>query len=365
MACVLNLVGVRSVRRALLLALGLLAIAPSGAAAFYKAIWGSEAPDQFPLYHQLGVNLFEDALNWGNIAPTRPSNPSNPSDPAYRWPAAIDTAIAQAHKYHMRVLLQIIYSPPWAVAPGHRYDWAPVHPSDYATFAAAAARRYPSVHLWMIWGEPNKVGNFEPLTPNTQPLTPLNADQKMGPRTYAQLLDDAYGALKRVSKHNLVIGGSTYTGGLGIPPKQFIENMRLPNGRPPRMDIYAHNPFGYWDPSFSAPASELKFDEQNGLIQFIDLPELARLIDRYLHPGLPIFLSEYTIPTKQDEEFDFHVNPKVAARYIRDAFRISRRWHRIYGLGWIHVYDDPPYSYGGLLDANGHKKPLFSAFEHG
>jgi hypothetical protein len=112
-------------------------------------------------------------------------------------------------------------------------------------------------------------------------------------------------------------------------------------------------------PSFSAPPSP--FDE----VQFSDLPRLARWVDRYLHRGLRLFLSEWTIPTAPDQEFNFYVDPPVAARWITDALRLSRRWHRIYALGWVNVYDHPPVSNGGLLTQSGRKKPGFAAFERG
>jgi hypothetical protein len=256
----------------------------------------------------------------------------------------------------MRVLIQLIDTPSWTS--GHRDPvWAPRKPSDFAAFATAAARRYPSVHLWMIWGEPTKLGNFKPLVA-ARPGAALDRAQQRAPHLYARLLDAAYGALKRASPNNLVIGGSTYTTG-AIDPLQWIQNLRLPDGRPPRMDMYAHNPFSDTPPSFSAPATP--FDA----VQFSDLPELAGWIDRYLHPRLPIFLSEWTIPTQPDEQFNFWVDPNTAAAWITKALELARSWHRIYALGWINVYDDPPLSYGGLLTAGGTPKPGFAAFAHG
>jgi hypothetical protein len=125
------------------------------------------------------------------------------------------------------------------------------------------------------------------------------------------------------------------------------------------MDMYAHNPFTYKRPNFSDPVDP--FDE----VQFSDLPELGHWIDRYLRPGLPLFLSEWTIPTAPDQEFNFWVEPKVAAQWVTAALRLSRSWHRIYALGWINVYDNPPISDGGLLTVHGHPKPDFKAFENG
>jgi hypothetical protein len=344
---------------AILVAAAVIALAPSGAQAFSKAIWGDvyrNGVNQFPIYKRLGVKIYETDLYWFEVAPHRPRHPANPNDPAYRWPASIAQAITQAKRYHMQVLLQIIGTPPWANH-GRAWNWAPSQPSNYATFAAAAARHYPYVHLWMIWGEPTRAADFEPDTP-AEAKQRLDPQQQRGPHIYARMLNDAYGALKRVSKRNLVIGGCTYITG-DIDTEQWVQNLRLPNGRPPRMDMWAHNPFSFKAPNFHDPPTP------NGAVEFSDLPELARWLDRYQHRGLPIFLSEFTIPTAVDTEFDTAINPRVAAQWVSDALRLARHWHRIYGLGWINVYDSPPQSYGGLMTVNGVKKPDFWAFANG
>jgi len=346
-------------RLALLAVLVLLA-APASAGAFSKAIWGQVyrgGVNQFPLYHQLGVSIFEIDLPWAQVAPKRPADPTDPADPAYHWPLEVEQAVAQARLFHVRVLLQIIGAPPWANG-GHPPNWAPVHPAQFAAFATAASRHYPSVHLWMVWGEPTRKGNFDPLVSAAPTAKRLDRAQQAAPHLYARILDASYGALKKVSKQNLVIGGCTYTTG-EIDTQQWIENLRLPDGRPPRMDMYAHNPFTYQAPSFSDPFSPF------GEVQFSDLPELGKWIDKYLRPGLPIFLSEWTIPTAPDTTFNFYVDESTQAQWIADALRLSRSWKRIYALGWINVYDDPPTTEGGLLTQTGVPKPGFAAFEHG
>jgi hypothetical protein len=359
LAAVLKRLVRRGSIRIAVLALVLLVVTPSAASAFSKAIWGDvyrNGVNQFPIYKQLGVSIYEGAINWRAVAPTRPSHPTNPSDPAYQWPVAIDQAITQARRFHMRVLIQLVFTPGWANG-GRTQDYVPTHPSDFAAFAAAAARRYPSVHLWMIWGEPTRAGLFSPLY-GAAPGAKLNAKQRIAPHNYARLLDGAYGALKGVSRSNTVIGGCTYTTG-AIDTEQWIENLKLPNGHAPRMDMYSQNPFTFSPPSFSGGPSP------DGAVEFQDLPRLAQWIDHNIRRGLPLFFSEWTIPTQVDTEFNYYVDPPVAAQWVRDALRLLRHWNRAYGLGWINVYDSPPESYGGLMTVTGKRKPLFNAFAHG
>jgi hypothetical protein len=328
-----------------------------------KAIWGPSirnGASLFPTYRDLGVKIYQDDLHWDSIATRRPRNPRNPNDPAYAWPDEVTSAVAQAKGYGMRVALQIIGSPGWANG-GRAPRWMPRRVRDYANFAIAAARRYPSVHLWMIWGEPSRSHNFKPLTP-ARPFALLTARQKVAPHLYARLLDAAYGALKSVSASNLVIGGMTDSAA-SISTPQWVENMRLPNGRPPRLDLYGHNPFSVRAPNLSnEPSPEQQID-------FSDLGRLAELVDRNLgRPGNrapALFLSEWTIPTAVDLEFNFFVEPRLQALWISDGLRIAQRVPYIYAVGWIHLYDEPPVTAGGLIQANGIKKPGYFAWRSG
>ncbi len=328
-----------------------------------KAIWGPSrhgGVSQFPVYRELGISIYQDDLHWNLIARRRPHHARDPRAPAYVWPAEVTASVAQAKRYGMQVALEIIGSPTWAN--GNKTPrWAPYRPRDYADFAIAAAKRYPSVHLWMIWGEPSRSHNFRPLTP-ARPFVPLDAHQLIAPHKYARLLDAAYGALKSVDPANLVIGGMT-DAAASISTPQWIENMRLPNGMPPRLDLYGHNPFSIRAPNLANPPSPAQ------QIDFSDLGRLSELVARNLgrpeNPAPPLFLSEWTIPTAPDSEFNFYVEPRVQALWITDALRIARQQPSIYAIGWIHLYDEPPASAGGLIRADGRRKLGYFAWRNG
>ncbi len=349
---------------AALIALALAASTALGASPAKKAMWGPltvNGRSEFPVYHNLGVGIYEMDLQWDAVAPTRPLDPSNPGDPSYHWTPRIDYAIQQAAIYHMQVMLQVDATPAWANG-GHAGNYPPLHPNDLAEFMTAAARRYSSVHLWMIWGEPNRRPNWATIVP-ARPLAPkLTAAQAAAPRLYARMLDASYGALKAVSKHNLVIGGNTYTTG-DISTRLWIENLRLPNGRRPRMDLYGHNPFCWRAPNLHNPPSP------DGEVDFSDLGRLSTLVNKMLaapHQRIKLFLSEWMIPTAPDDELNIYVTPAVQAQWITNGWRIARRSSFIYALGWIHLQDEGPGgSESGLLDVTGKPKPGYYAFKAG
>jgi hypothetical protein len=337
-------------------------LAPSALAASSnkKAMWGPVT--DFPIYHALGVGIYEMDLNWLAAAPTRPGDPRNPNDSAYHWDATIDYAIGQAAHYHMRVMLEVSQTPSWANG-GHTATYPPSHPSDLADFLTAAARRYRSVHMWMIWGEPNRKARFATIVPASPNATRLTPAQAAAPQLYARMVDASYGALKRLSSSSLIIAGDTNTTG-DIYTGMWIKYMRLPNGRPPRMDLYGHNPFT-WRGAPNLANSPSPDNE----VDFSDLRRLEQLVDRNLappHHHIDLFLSEFTIPTAPwDDVFDFYATPAVQAQWITDACRIVRRSPWIYSLGWSpSPYDGVVGTTAeGLIYHDGTRKPGYYSFK--
>jgi hypothetical protein len=339
-----------------------------------KSIWGDvtfQGKSEFPIYRDLGVGIFQMATNWANIAPTRPLDPTNPNDPAYQWPAEVDTAIAEGKKYGIKVMMSLTQSPPWAN--GQRNPtWAPNDPQDFADFVTAASRRWPAIGHWLIWGEPCRGDNFHPQIGEKAGTfgQPLNAAQKQGPHTYARILDAAYGAIKGVQKSDLVVGGNCFTGTTStlrtdISPLNWMRNLRLPNGKPPRMDLYGHN-------AISARRPDLKRSQvAPGSADFSDLDLFQTWLDRYIKKGMRIFLSEWVMPTDHfGQEVNYYVNRKTAAQWTAAALKITRRTKRIYSFGWLRLRDSPPNASGdeatyGLLEYGGKRKPAYAAFRDG
>ncbi len=153
-----------------MLAAVLAALAPAGASAFTKAVWGPitfDGVNQFPLYHSLGVSDLRDRarLEHGRTAQAVPSTRLTQRTRHTAGRRRSNKEITEAQRYHMRVLIQVGNAPAWANGGHSGTGWAPKDPRDYAQFIEAAAREYPTVHMWMIWGEPNRKGDFRPEEP--------------------------------------------------------------------------------------------------------------------------------------------------------------------------------------------------------
>jgi hypothetical protein len=363
----------RILQLAVLAALVLATPAPAEAAVtLKKAIWGPldyGGVPQMPVYADLGAGIFQMTLHWNEAAAARPAAPKDPADPAYVWPAVIDRAIAEGEAQGIEVSLMVLGAPGWANG-GKEWRWAPKKPADYADFISAAARRYPKVRHWMIWGEPSKEQNFQPLrADNGKPLR--TAKQLEGPRLYARILDAAYGALKAVSRRNLVIGGNTYTIGT-VAPLRWLTAVRMPGGRPPRMDMWGHNPFTLRRPALSKPPLG------NGYADMSDLDTFVKAMDRAMKRArvakqrhMPVFISEMTLPTDHENvEFNFYLDRPTQADWLGRALKISSGWDRIYTFGYLGLYDDPKQQDGrqverGLITREGVKKPAYAVFKNG
>lgn len=342
----------RSERSLLACAVALAALAlPAPAGATPKAIWGPVAlPDgssAFPTYAELGVDVLQLQLIWSRVAPEEPARATDPDDPAYRWPAAIGAAIAAGAEHGIEVALLVRGSPAWTVgepAIGATAEaTAPLDPADYADFLTAAARRFPEVPRWMIWGEPNR-----------------RAQWASGPVAYADLLDAAYGAVKAVDPSDVVVGGMSTSFG-DVPTATWVAALRRSDGRPPRLDEYGHNPFTHRCPDLALapdPGSP-------GARDISDLDTLAGELRDSLGADVPLWLSEFTVSSDRASwALPFHVSRERQAEWLTRAFAIASSLDHVSGIGWFNLHDGPPPDglTTGLMTHAGERKPAFAAY---
>jgi hypothetical protein len=223
--------------------------------------------------------------------------------------------MSDAKDNHMQIALTITGAPRWANG-GHPARYAPKHAADFADFAVAAARRYPSVHIWVAWHDASRAPGFSA-------------------KAYAQLLDKTYGALKSVSKRNKVAGG----GSTASRAAKWIKGLKA-GGRAPRLDYYAH------DPAQKLTAKSLSAVEA--------------AVKRRFHATKKLFLDAYTLPTSGAHQ----VSPATQASDLKAAFKVAHAASYVFTLAYDGLSDEDHTDGRGLLEADGTKRPAYSAFKN-
>ncbi len=230
-------------------------------------------------FKRLGVPLVRFTLHWNEIALRRPKDPNSPRDRAYDWRRP-DRVLRGLRRFGLTPVLTLVGTPAWANG-GRPPNFAPPRPRDFRAFARAAARRYPRVHYWLIWNEPNK----------RLWLRPTRA------AIYVQhLLNPGYEAIHSVLPHAQVGGGVTgpRAGLGGVAPVTWLRGMARAHAK---LDAYAHHPY---------PSSPSETPSSGGCkncpsITMATIPKLLILVRRYFGPK-PVWLTEYGYQTNPPDE---------------------------------------------------------------
>jgi hypothetical protein len=312
----------------------------------------------FPELRALGTRVWSDGLSWAGTAPTRPADPSSPDDPAYRWPASVTRTVSAARANGIEPILDVSGFPSWSNG-GRGQEWAPTLPQDFADFMAAAVRKYPQVRRWIIISEPSSFYN----------LRPQGGEGRTAPHLYARLLDAAYGAMHAARPDVVVIGGGVHPYGLNdqytTAPDTFIANMVLPNGRRPRLDLFAVNPYTERPLNLELPKRPLRVD-------FDDLDWLAHRLDQlWPRHHLRILVDEFGWNTEHEAlGWLYYVPRKKQAADLRRAYALAAKFGRVDTMCWNLLYDAPPDRNStqwlnwtsGLRTWAGVRKPAWKAF---
>jgi hypothetical protein len=306
----------------------------------------------------LGTRVWSSGLSWAEAAPQRPADPKSPDDPVYRWPAALDGQLTEARAKGIEPILNVSGFPSWSNG-GRNSAWAPKQPQDFADFMAAAVQKYPQVRRWIIVSEPGNFYNFRPQGGHGQ----------TAPHLYARLLDAAYGAMHAARAGVVVIGGGVHPYGLNdehtTAPDTFITNMVLPNGRRPRLDMFAINPYTERPLKMALRKRPLRVD-------FDDLDWLGHRLD-LLWPGrhLRILIDEFGWNTEHEAlGWLYYVPRKKQAVDLRRAYALAAKLGRVDTMCWFQLYDQAPKRDGstwlnwtsGLRTWHGVRKPSWKSF---
>ena len=296
-------------------------------------------PSRIRFLKSLGVDLVRVNVRWNETALRRPRRPTRHTDRAYRWNAA-DALLNALQDHRIAAVVTLVGTPRWANG-GRGPNWAPTNPNTFASFAYAAARRYPQVRHWVIWNEPNKDWSLRPTTAET----------------YVRLLNAAYTAIKRVNPRDQVAGGVTAPrGGSGdVAPVPWIRAM---GSLKPRLDAYAHHPY---------PLTRTETPSRGGCpsCESLTLASLERLREEVTRAlgAKPIWLTEYGYQTNPPDR-TLGVSQALQARYLAEAARRTFVATRVAMLIQFLIRDERQVSrwQSGLLTARNVPKPSLRAF---
>ncbi len=287
----------------------------------------------------LGVRLVRFTLRWDQIAPAQPADARDPADPAYKW-GQFETVLQALRSQGIAALVTLYGSPSWANG-GHGPNWLPQR--GFGDFAYAASQRFPWVHMWTVWNEPNGLTFSVPVSP----------------KLYVQrLLNPGYAQLHQVSSSNRVAGGVTSPRGTGtgMAPLTFMQGMKAAHAR---LDAYAQNPY----PVSRGETPSHSTCVQCTVLTMSNLPEIRTDVTRYFGARTGLWLTEYGYQTNPPDRL-LGVSYALQAKYLAAA--ALRVWQQPGVTVLIHflVRDEPSLGgwQSGLLTVAGTPKPSYHGF---
>lgn len=257
--------------------------------------------------------------------------------------AGTDAILEQLHAAGIAAVITLYGTPGWANG-GKGPSVVPIRGADFATFAGAAAARYPFVHRWTIWNEPNQRRWLSTASP-AQYVT--------------RLLNPAYAAIHGASPVSKVAGGVTAPrGGTGgLSPVAFIRGMGASGAR---LDAYAHHPYAL------AP-HETPWSGGCDHCETITMATLDRLVNETLKAfkrPVRLWLTELGYQSNPPDRLH-GVSPAVQASYIAAAAYKAWATPRV-DLLIQYLYRDEPAAdrwQSGLISAAGATKVAVGGFE--
>jgi hypothetical protein len=334
-----------------------LAVEASTASASWKAQYGvqddawlevgttkwSSLQERLSALDQLGVDVVRYTLRWDHVAPLRPADASNPADPAYNWSSA-DALLDGLYAHGIDVVLTVWGTPVWANG-WQKPNWAPRSPSALALFATAAAKRYPWIHKWEIWNEPNQLGGLRPNSPQLY---------------VERLLNPAFAALHAADRMNVVAGGATSPRATqtALSAVTFMRGMRRAGAR---FDVYSHHPYPRWF-GRGRPETPLQTLPCTRWLTMASLQCLLKNVKQNFG-SKHVWLTEYAYKTNPPDQYR-GVSLRLQARYLAEAARRVYQAPRVDLLINFLIRDEPVVGRwaSGFFTAQEVVKPSFFSF---
>ncbi|MCA1690967.1 MAG: hypothetical protein LC733_01755 [Actinobacteria bacterium] len=303
----------------------------------------------------LGVGWIRTDFSWSQIQPMGPST--------YSW-AKHDAVVQQATARGLSVLPILDFTPAWARPAGCTIaSCGPADPSQFASFAAAAAARYGplGVHTWEIWNEPN-------ITPFWAPYP--------DPAAYGALLKVATAAIRSVDPGAVIVSAgispaATVPGG-NISQVDFVTALAR-SGALAGVDAVGYHPYSYPVlPSHPGPWNAWQ-------IMGATTPSIEGILVANGLAAKKIWITEYGAPTNgpgvgatatdlQLSNNPDHVDENLQAQMATQSVQAAAATPYVGALFWYSDQDlgtstATSENFFGLRRFDGSHKPAWATFQ--
>ena len=300
--------------------------------------------------------------------------------------AGIKENVDLAYARGLKILVTILYTPPWAVdkrflnsppngyKPGAAYKFLAMdrkYLPDFGDLTTKVVRMLGNkVAAYECGNEPNLWVHLYPQqTVNNAKLHTVK-DTNFAAHLYIKMLHEFWihvQAAKKAGQTNaLVVAGATAPIGqnnvLSTSPQHFASVHRA-GGAANWFDVYSHHPYG----TYAAPESPPKSPAHS-----VTLGNLSVLLK--IFPNKPFYLTEYGYTTEHAAQFGGNpVSRATQASYLQRAYSYASKYKQVKVLFWFLVQDVPPAPnemtnkgvYMGLLTILGVPKLAWFAFAGG
>ena len=274
-------------------------------------------------------------LYWNDVAAIDPGAGNRDDPTKYNWTnSRANTQIQAALNAGLTPIVDVWRAPGWAERNANQYPNAPAgtvdpNPDYFGDFAKALAKKYPDVHYWEAWNEPNGPHFFNPQYKGTTPYSP---------GAYRQLLNKFAAGIHGDPQHTSdTVASAGLAPGYKIPPLIFMRKLfclsstNKSTGSCPmsRLDAFAHHPYTNGGPFTKSG--------KPGVVWLGDLPSMRKVLVAAKKAGridtTDLWVTEFSWDTKGPDPLA--VPLALHARWVSEALYQSYRngasvfiWHQ-------------------------------------
>lgn len=299
---------------------------------------------------------------WSFVATRQPANAADPNDPAYDW-SRPDQVIRGFDATNITPIVSVYSTPDFAQATRptpyeSAYNPNAPTPAAFQAFMQAAATRYsgnftppgaaklPRVRHWEIWNEPNLRGFFR-----------FGNNSNLG--KYKGIVKAGYKGIKAGNRNTIVIAGvggpRSSSGGGNVGAKQWLNG--LTGDKSVKFDAYSQHIYPSKGPTFDSPSYDKVFPTWSDA----SLDTIFTALDKK-KKGMKLYVTEAGYTTATTPFRNVKVSPATQNTYLKQLYNLPKvKGARVAAVVWFNLQDNPNWP-GGLIRANGSKKPSFNSF---